>query len=102
MLQWPFKAWGASALFAGHDHDYERTKPMRGMTAGSAPTDGTIYVVVGSAGAELYDKGTQFWTDYSEKTYAFSLVTARRGLLKLDAYRADPNGSLIETYSITK
>ena len=23
-MQWPFKAWGASAVIAGHDHDYER------------------------------------------------------------------------------
>ncbi len=23
-LQWPFRAWGASVVLAGHDHDYER------------------------------------------------------------------------------
>jgi hypothetical protein len=23
-MQWPFQAWGASAVFQGHDHDYER------------------------------------------------------------------------------
>lgn len=23
-LQWPFEAWGATAVLAGHDHDYER------------------------------------------------------------------------------
>jgi hypothetical protein len=23
-MQWPFAAWGATATFAGHDHDYER------------------------------------------------------------------------------
>ncbi|MBK7874648.1 MAG: metallophosphoesterase [Planctomycetes bacterium] len=23
-LQWPFRAWGADAVLAGHDHDYER------------------------------------------------------------------------------
>jgi hypothetical protein len=87
-------------VFNGHDHDYERSKPMRGMIAGSMPSQGTVYVVVGSAGAELYTNGTQFWTAYSEKTYAFSMVTVKRGMLKLDAYRQD--GSQIETYSIMK
>jgi hypothetical protein len=87
-------------VFNGHDHDYERSKPMRGMIAGSMPSQGTVYVVVGSAGAELYTNGTQFWTAYSEKTYAFSMVTVKRGMLKLDAYRQD--GSQIETYSIAK
>jgi hypothetical protein len=23
-MQWPFKSWGATAVFSGHDHDYER------------------------------------------------------------------------------
>ena len=23
-MRWPFEAWGAEAVFAGHDHDYER------------------------------------------------------------------------------
>jgi hypothetical protein len=23
-MQWPFQSWGASAVFQGHDHDYER------------------------------------------------------------------------------
>src|SRR5262249_17802344 len=24
VMQWPFQAWGASAVLTGHDHDYER------------------------------------------------------------------------------
>jgi hypothetical protein len=95
-----YDQFSVDMVFNGHDHDYERTKPMRGMTAGTNPSDGTIYVVVGSAGAELYDKGTQFWTDYSEKTYAFSMLSVRKGMLKLDAYR--PDGSSIESFTATK
>ncbi len=47
---------------SGHDHDYERTKPMRGMTPGQTNHDGTIYIVCGSAGAPLYPSGSDFWT----------------------------------------
>jgi tartrate-resistant acid phosphatase type 5 len=42
-LQWPFRAWGATAVFSGHDHDYER------LEVGGMP-----YVVVGTGGKHLY------------------------------------------------
>ena len=42
-LQWPFRAWGATAVFSGHDHDYERVD-VAGMP----------YVVAGTGGMSLY------------------------------------------------
>jgi hypothetical protein len=45
-MQWPFKAWGANLVLAGHDHDYERVV-----------VDGLTYVVDGLGGAELYPVG---------------------------------------------
>jgi hypothetical protein len=44
-LQWPFRAWGATA-FAGHDHTYERLL-----------IDGIPYFVNGLGGAGLYGMG---------------------------------------------
>jgi hypothetical protein len=87
-------------VFNGHDHDYERTKPMRGMTAGTKPSDGTIYTVVGSAGADLYPNGTDFWTAYSEKTYSYALVSVRQGSFQFNAYH--PDGSPLDAFSIAK
>ncbi len=43
-LQWPFREWGATAVLAGHDHDYERIDRA-----------GMPYVVVGVGGKHLYD-----------------------------------------------
>jgi tartrate-resistant acid phosphatase type 5 len=43
-LQWPFREWGATAVLAGHDHDYERVDRA-----------GMPYVVVGTGGKRLYD-----------------------------------------------
>lgn len=40
-LQWPFKAWGADVVMAGHDHSYERIVN---------PTDGLTYFVNGIGG----------------------------------------------------
>jgi tartrate-resistant acid phosphatase type 5 len=45
--QWPYQAWGADAVFAGHDHDYERLS-----------IDGIPYFVDGSGGSSLYSYGT--------------------------------------------
>lgn len=41
-MRWPFAAWGATAVFSGHNHDYERYE-----------VDGLTYVVNGIGGAEL-------------------------------------------------
>ena len=41
-MRWPFKAWGASIVLSGHDHDYERFS-----------VDGLTYIVNGVGGASL-------------------------------------------------
>jgi hypothetical protein len=43
-LQWPFAAWGADAVLAGHDHVYERLS-----------IDGIPYFVNGLGGQSIYD-----------------------------------------------
>jgi hypothetical protein len=42
-LQWPYAAWGATVVLAGHDHTYERIVK-----------DGITYVVNGVGGRKLY------------------------------------------------
>jgi hypothetical protein len=46
-MRWPFAAWGADAVLAGHAHHYERLS-----------TDGIPYFVNGAGGGDLYDWGT--------------------------------------------
>lgn len=45
-MRWPFAEWGASIVFSGHDHTYERFE-----------VDGFPYIVNGVGGATLYDLG---------------------------------------------
>lgn len=45
-LQWPYAAWGADLVLAGHDHGYERLS-----------VDGITYVVSGLGGAPRYSFG---------------------------------------------
>lgn len=46
-MQWPFQAWGASAVLSGHDHDYERIV-----------LNGFPYFVNGLGGADYIDFAT--------------------------------------------
>lgn len=46
-MQWPYTDWGATAVFAGHDHTYERIV-----------RDGIVYFVNGIGGADRYPIGT--------------------------------------------
>ncbi len=46
-LQWPYEAWGADVVLAGHDHTYERIE-----------INGFPYFVNGLGGRNIYDFGT--------------------------------------------
>ena len=46
-----FEETGVALVLAGHDHDYERSKPMRGDGVAPPGTRGIPYVVVGCGGA---------------------------------------------------
>ncbi|MEL6346638.1 MAG: hypothetical protein AAFV53_26230 [Myxococcota bacterium] len=48
-----FDRYGVDAVFAGHNHIYERSYPLNGGEAVSAG-QGTTYIVTGGAGAPLY------------------------------------------------
>jgi hypothetical protein len=86
-------------LVNGHDHDHERSKPMRGMTVGGSNADGTVYLV-GSAGAPLYDKGSDVWTAFSEKMNSFAVVRVQRGMIMANAYHAD--GTMLDGTTLIK
>jgi hypothetical protein len=87
-------------VLAGHDHDYERSKPLRGGEVATSAAAGTTYVVSGGAGAELYEPGTGFWTEKSEKTHGAAIVRIRRDQLTMEAFR--PDGSMIDSMTLTK
>jgi acid phosphatase type 7 len=100
---------------AGHDHNYERTKPLTGPAM--APTvkdsfaDGTVYVVCAGAGADAYSAGMQPFTEmsraYDMTTGGFgfySFIKATKASLTLESHevRADGSDPIIDTMTITK
>jgi calcineurin-like phosphoesterase family protein/purple acid phosphatase-like protein len=87
--------YGIDLVLNGHDHDYEVTLPMLGAATQPSSATGTVYIVAGSAGAELYDNGTDFWTAYSEKTYSAATIQVRRDRMTFAGFRQD--GTAIPT-----
>jgi acid phosphatase type 7 len=98
----------------GHDHNYERSVPIRGFQAdgvegqkaASGPNEvpvaesGTLYVVSGGAGAPLYGSGTCYHTYYSEKTRNYSVFDIDGRTLSYRALRLD--GSVLDEFTYTK
>lgn len=108
-----FDEYKVDVVFSGHDHLYERSKPIRGLSgstgilamAGPKGTpvkgSGTLYVVTGGAGAPLYDVGTDCdHTFVTEKTRNYVVVDLNGTTLSLKAYRLD--GSVLDELEFTK
>lgn len=76
-------------VLSGHDHDYEITKPLVGNQVQASNANATVYVVAGGAGAELYQNGVDFWTQFSESSYSAAVIRATRTQLTLDPFHPD-------------
>jgi acid phosphatase type 7 len=99
---------------SGHDHDYERSKPLTGPTdqptVHSAFADGTVYLVCAGSGADSYSAGTSTFTETSHDFKSggaiglYAVLTADGASLKLEAHelRADGTDPVFDTVTITK
>ena len=71
-------------VFCGHDHAYERTVPIRGVT----------HVLSGGGGKRLYPVGRSEWTAFSESAHHAVLVRVDGGRLSLEAVK--PDGTVLD------
>jgi hypothetical protein len=90
-MRWPFAAWGASVVFSGHDHDYERLL-----------IDGIPYFVDGLGGGPIYGftgsiAGSQ--VQYNQD-YGAMLVIADSQQMTFQFINR--KGKVIDTYQITR
>jgi hypothetical protein len=83
-LQWPFRAWGATAVFSGHDHDYER------LEIGGMP-----YAVVGTGGMGLY----RFRDPLAESRVR---IADQHGALRVDVTRAGVEAEFVSARDGTR
>jgi tartrate-resistant acid phosphatase type 5 len=103
MLQWPYEAWGADAVIAGHDHTYERI-----LRDDNADTIVVPYFVNGLGGKSLYSFPASGFVDGSQVRYSANygamLVEATDFLMTFRFYSVagGASGTLIDSYSVCR
>lgn len=90
-----FEDYGVDFVFAGHDHIYERSYPIKDGARASSTEEGVTHVVNGAWGAPTYPiEATNWWTAKAvDMHHCFSLaeISATEGTLTLKAIDADSN-----------
>jgi predicted phosphodiesterase len=74
-----FKKYGVQLYINGHEHSYERTKPI----------DGTTYLITGIGGAHLRRVGTSEWTGYSVSRFGFSALEVYSDRIEIQGIGTD-------------
>ena len=93
-----FESLGVDVTFWGHDHTYERTKPL--FQGQVVPKGGVVYIVTGGAGAPLYTATGGYFTAVAKKLYHFVEINVSGDQMKLETRQ--PNGAVFDTLTLTK
>jgi len=95
---------GVDLVFNGHDHMYERTRPIRN---GLPADDGPIYIVTGAGGAMLYDPAPpderprpEYIAVLSNELHSFTEIKVSGPVLSLEQIAID--GSILDTLALEK
>ena len=84
-----FDAHAVDVVFMGHEHNYERTQPLRAGAVVPAGA-GTVYVTTGGGGKELYPLGPLTpMTAHAESVHHFVRVTVDGDMLVMDMVQSD-------------
>ena len=99
-MQWPYDEWGATAVFAGHDHLYERI--VRDDYA--LDDDDILYFTTGAGGKSLYSFGTPVPGSEARynSNYGSMIIEASSTSITFEFWSVEGGGTLIDTYTITK
>ncbi|MDY7227287.1 metallophosphoesterase [Hyalangium rubrum] len=95
--------YGVDLVLTGHDHNYERSKAMKGDAVAPSGTKGIPYIVVGSGGAALrtFPIAQPSWTAYRNNTDVGYLdVDVNGGTLV--AKFINPSGVVKDSLTLTK
>jgi hypothetical protein len=94
-----FDRYGVDIVFMGHDHNYERTVPLRDDEE-VALGEGTIYITTGGGGASLRDVEESDFTAYVESAFHVTHVSVDGGTLRAEMVR--PDGEVRDQVTLSK
>ncbi len=91
--------YGVDMVFQGHDHDYERTKPIQDGLANDQK--GIIYITLGGGGSPLYfQRNNDDWSEKFLPVYHFAYLEVKGSNLKMTVY--DKDAKVIDTLEMQK
>lgn len=94
------EANGVAIDFTGHNHNYERSVPLRGGQETTADL-GTTYVVSAGAGADLYDNDlAEPYTLVAEVAWHYLIVEVEGRTLTTTAY--DLAGNVLDSFVVSR
>ncbi len=88
---------GVRLVFAGHEHSYQRTHPLRGGVV--EPLGGTVYVTTGGGGGGLYPAPASPLQAVGRSEHHF--VTVEIDGDRLEVRTAGLDGTLLDSFSVT-
>ncbi|WP_375760540.1 metallophosphoesterase [Corallococcus exercitus] len=98
-----FEKYGVDLVLTGHDHDYERSKPMLGDAEAGKDAKGIPYLVVGGGGATLREFATSrpSWSVLrDDAAHGFLDVDVVEGTLTAKLVKTD--GGTLDSFTLTK
>lgn len=90
-MQWDYQGWGASAVFAGHDHAYER------IVLGGFP-----YFVDGLGGQSRYSFSTPVAGSEVRYNNQFGAMLVNATATQITFQFIDIDGTIFDSYELTK
>lgn len=87
-------------VFNGHDHDYQRMRPLRG-NAIAEEGEGTVYYVSGGGGGRTTFRGTgtDWFTAASQQIYHYLRAHVDQYTMRIEAVNVD--GQVFDTYEVS-
>ena len=103
-----FDTYGVDLVLNGHDHMYERSKPINYTVSpnapvsqyGSGPGQGRCEIVCGSVGAPLYTGSPKWFIQTYQSAYHFCKIDVNDEILTDSTFSI--SGGVIETFSLNK
>ena len=87
-----FEAYGVDLVLNGHDHIYQRSKPLRGGQVTTVEEGGIVYIVSGAGNQASYACGEADWSAvaYCSESYGlYSRITVNGNSLLVEAIDED-------------
>jgi len=91
-----FIEYGVDLVMSGHDHDYERTRPIGSKNGG----DPVTFIVCGNGGTPLRHIYPREFTRHAERVYGFTLLHFDGSRLHFQAYNI--HDTLIDEFTLDK